>query len=145
MRIFLYGTLTDPHIARRVAGEDGFLRRARPALLPGWRRARLGATPYPTLVRDPSAAVSGLLAEVPPALLARLHAYEGPLYRFVRVRVRCGRATLAARAWIAPPRRAVPLRQDRPAQTPGRRPGGPAVRSLTAPRRGVRSRRAAPP
>lgn len=97
----------DPAVARRVAGADRFVREARPALLPGWRRAILRGTPYPTLVRDPTTAVHGLLAEVPPAVLRRLHAYEGPLYRFVAVRVLCDGATLAARAWIAHPMRAT--------------------------------------
>jgi gamma-glutamylcyclotransferase (GGCT)/AIG2-like uncharacterized protein YtfP len=106
-RLFLYGTLTDPEVARRVAGDDGFLRAARPALLAGHRRARLRGTPYPTLLRDATSVVHGLLAEVPPAVLRRLSAYEGPLYRFVPVRVLCAGATLAARAWIAPETRAT--------------------------------------
>jgi gamma-glutamylcyclotransferase (GGCT)/AIG2-like uncharacterized protein YtfP len=96
----------DPAVARRVAGEDAFVREARAALLPGWRRARLRDTPYPTLVRDADGAVHGLLAEVPPAVLRRLSAYEGSLYRLVTVRVLCAGAMLAARAWIAPERRA---------------------------------------
>jgi hypothetical protein len=100
----------DPAVARRVAGTDRFVREARPALLPGWRRAMLRGTPYPTLARDPTAAVHGLLAEVPLAVLRRLHAYEGPLYRFVAVRVLCDGATLAARAWIAPEARAITAR-----------------------------------
>ena len=107
MRVFLYGTLTDPEVVRRVAGDDRFLRAARPALLPGWRRARLRGTPYPTLVRDAEAAVHGLVAEVPSAVLRRLSAYEGPLYRFLHVRVWCAGATLVARAWIAHPTRAT--------------------------------------
>jgi hypothetical protein len=96
----------DPAVALRVAGEDRFLRAARPALLRGWRRAVLRGTPYPTLVRDDAGAVHGLLADVAPAVLSRLHAYEGRLYRFVPVRVLCDGATLAARAWIAPEGRA---------------------------------------
>jgi hypothetical protein len=100
----------DPAVARRVAGEDAFVREARPALLPGWRRARLRGTPYPTLVRDAHGAVHGLLAEVAPAVLRRLSAYEGSLYRLVTVRVLCEGATLAARAWIAPQARATTAR-----------------------------------
>lgn len=107
MRVFLYGTLTDPAVALHVAGEDGFLRAARPALLAGYRRAVLRGTRYPTLVRDPASTVHGLLAEVTPVVLRRLSAYEGPLYRFVRVCVLCAGATLAARAWIAPETRAT--------------------------------------
>ena len=106
MRVFLYGTLMDPTVARRVAGEDGFVRDARPALLAGYRRATLRGTPYPTLARDAAGTVHGLLAEVTPAVLSRLHDYEGRQYRFVAVRVLCGGVTRAARAWIAPERRA---------------------------------------
>jgi len=79
----------------------------------------LRGTPFPTLVRDPSAAVHGLLAEVPPAVLQRLHAYEGPRYCFVRVRVFCDGATIAARAWIAPPARAA-VSRVRPFRSPSR-------------------------
>ena len=106
MRVFLYGTLMDPEVARRVCGEDHFVRAARPALLPGWRKVALRGTPFPTLVRDEAAATHGLLAEIPPRLLARLHAYEGAAYRFLPVYVLCAGRKLAARAWIAHPRRA---------------------------------------
>lgn len=106
MRVFLYGTLMDPEVAQRVTGEDRFVREARPALLPGWRKVPLRGTPFPTLVREEGAATHGLLAEVPPGVLARLHAYEGAAYRFLAVRVLCAGRRLAARAWIAHPRRA---------------------------------------
>lgn len=106
MRVFLYGTLMDPAVARRVAGEDGFVHDARPALLPGYRRATLRGTLYPTLARDSAGTVHGLLAEVAPAVLSRLHDYEGRQYRFVAVRVLSGGVTCAARAWIAPEHRA---------------------------------------
>lgn len=97
----------DPAVARRVAGHDRFVQAARPALLAGYRRAMLRGTPYPTLVRSSSDAVHGLLAEIAPATLRRLSAYEGSLYRFVTVRVLCAGATIAARAWIAPQARAT--------------------------------------
>lgn len=108
MRVFLYGSLMDPEVARRVAGEDRFVREARPALLPGWRKVPLRDTPFPTLVRDEASATHGLLAEVSPRTLARLHAYEGAAYRFLPVHVLCDGRWLAARAWIAHPRRADP-------------------------------------
>lgn len=101
----------DPAVARRVAGADRFVREARPALLPGWRRAMLRGTPYPTLVRDAEGAVHGLLAEIAPGVLRRLAAYEGALYRFVTVRVFSDGAVVAARAWIAPEGRAIPPRR----------------------------------
>ena len=108
MRVFLYGTLMDPEVAQRVCGEDRFVRAARPALLPGWRKVALRGTPFPTLVRDDATATHGLLAEIPPRLLTRLHAYEGSAYRFLPMRVLCDGRRLAARAWIAHPRRADP-------------------------------------
>ncbi len=108
MRVFLYGTLMDPEVAQRVCGENGFVRAARPALLPGWRKVSLRGTPFPTLVRDEGLATHGLLAEIPPRLLTRLHAYEGTAYRFLPVRVLCAGKRLAARAWIAHPRWADP-------------------------------------
>lgn len=107
MRIFLYGTLMDPEVARRVAGEDRFVREARPALLPGWRKTLLRGTPFPTLVPEERSVVHGLLAEVSPRTLARLHVYEGSLYRFVTVPVLSEGRRVAARAWIAPPWRAL--------------------------------------
>lgn len=106
MRVFLYGTLTDPGVFARAAGNAAPLETARPALAAGFRRVYLRGTPFPTLLRDPRGTVHGLLAEVPPALLPALHAYEGPLYRFLTVRVLCGGRSLAARAWIARPGRA---------------------------------------
>ncbi|MFQ3622047.1 MAG: gamma-glutamylcyclotransferase family protein [Acetobacteraceae bacterium] len=136
MRVFLYGTLMDPEVAKRVSGEDGFLRSARPALLPGWRRARLRGTPFPTLVRAADGAVHGLLAEVPPEVLRRLHAYEGPLYRFLPVRVLCDGASIAARAWIAPQARAV-LDAAPPGVARSPRPASTAARTAP-PRRAAR-------
>jgi gamma-glutamylcyclotransferase (GGCT)/AIG2-like uncharacterized protein YtfP len=110
MRVFLYGSLMDPDVFARVAGTAAPVEAARPALLPGWRRVFLRGTPFPTLVRDPSGAVDGLLAAIPPALLPALHAYEGALYRFLPVRVLSDGAIRAARAWVARPDRADPSR-----------------------------------
>lgn len=106
MRVFLYGSLMDRGVFARVTGTDAPLERARPALVTGFRRVTLRGTPFPTLLRDPAATADGLLAEIPPALLPALHAYEGPLYRFLTVRVLCEGRLLAARAWIARPDRA---------------------------------------
>jgi gamma-glutamylcyclotransferase (GGCT)/AIG2-like uncharacterized protein YtfP len=106
MRVFLYGSLMDPEVFARVAGTAAPVEAARPALLPGWRRVFLRGMPFPTLLRDPKAAVDGLLAAIPQRLLPPLHAYEGPLYRFLSVRVLSEGAPVAARAWIARPDRA---------------------------------------
>jgi hypothetical protein len=110
VRVFLYGSLMDPAVFARRAGTAAPLAAARPALLSGWRRVALRGTPFPTLIKAPGEAVDGLVAELPPALLPPLHAYEGALYRFLPVRVLSGGALLAARAWIARPDRADPRR-----------------------------------
>ncbi|QXM23925.1 gamma-glutamylcyclotransferase [Elioraea tepida] len=115
MRVFLYGTLMDPAVFQRIAGTAAPLEAARPALLEGWRRVTLRAAPFPTLLRDPSGRVDGLLATIPLALLPPLHAYEGQLYRFVTVRVLSDGAILSARAWVAHPSRADPRRPWPPA------------------------------
>jgi hypothetical protein len=115
MRVFLYGSLMDPAVFARVAGTAAPLAAARPGLLAGWRRVALRGTPYPTLIAAPAEAVDGLVLDLPAALLPALHAYEGALYRFLRVRVLCDGVTLAARAWIARPDRADHTR--RPAKS----------------------------
>jgi gamma-glutamylcyclotransferase (GGCT)/AIG2-like uncharacterized protein YtfP len=102
VRIFAYGTLRDPAVFARVGGSTAPLAAAVPATLPGWRRVRLAATPYPTLTPDPAAETDGMLLTVSPAILRRLHAYEGPAYRFRRVHVTVGTLRVPAHAWIAP-------------------------------------------
>lgn len=102
MRIFVYGTLRDPRVFARIAGSLAPLDSALPARLPGWRRVRMAGTPYPTLLRDPRAEADGLLLDVPHAALRRLHAYEGPAYRFRPVRVTVGSLRILAHAWISP-------------------------------------------
>lgn len=103
--LFLYGTLLVPRVLRRFGGQP---RRLRPARAEGWRRVTLRGTPYPTLLRG-AGSVPGALLRVPPAVLARLHAYEGPPYRLVPLRVRTARGMAWARAWVAPPWRAAAL------------------------------------
>lgn len=109
-QVFLYGTLLDPGVLERMAGRRGLARRLRPARLPGYRRAALRGTPYPTLFRDPRAATDGAVLRLGPAAMARLGAYEGALYRLRPVRVLTGRGGARARAWTAEPRRADRLR-----------------------------------
>jgi hypothetical protein len=98
MRLFLYGTLLDPALREALAG---CALPARPAVLRGWRRVALPGGRYPTL-RRARAEVAGAVVEVGAAALARLSAYEGPLYRLTPVVVRSGRGNTAAKAWIAP-------------------------------------------
>jgi gamma-glutamylcyclotransferase (GGCT)/AIG2-like uncharacterized protein YtfP len=100
-RIFVYGTLRDPEIFRRVTGSAEPCLAALPAILHGFRRAPLAGTPYDTLVRDKTGEVEGLLIEVDRAMLVRLHRYEERLYRFRPVHVRVGTLRTPAHAWIA--------------------------------------------
>ena len=99
--LFLYGTLLDPAVLARQAGQARLGRRLRPAVLRGWRRVVMRGTPYPTLIPDPGAETAGGLLRVGPAALARLSAYEGAFYRRVPVRVATGRGMARAQAWVA--------------------------------------------
>lgn len=112
--VFLYGTLLDPAVLERMAGERGLARRLRPARLPGYRRVVLAGTPYPTLLRDRRAATQGAVLRVGAAAMARLGAYEGALYRLRRVRVLTERRRDTVHAWMAEPRRADPRRDWSP-------------------------------
>jgi len=99
VRIFVYGTLLEPSIFRLVTGRAQPAPRA--ATLPRHRRVRLARLPYPTLLPDRAGQVTGAVLRVGPTVLARLRRYEGPLYRFVAVKVRRGRAWTNVHAWIA--------------------------------------------
>jgi hypothetical protein len=104
MMLFVYGTLLDPAVLRRVTGQRGLARRLRPARLAGWRRVTLRGTPYPTLLRGarPGAEIGGLLLpRLAAPAFARLAAYEGPSYALVPVRVGTARGPRRARAWVA--------------------------------------------
>lgn len=100
MRVFIYGTLLDAGVFRRMAGTLAPLRRAVPARLSGHCRVALRGTPYPTLIRAPGE-VEGVLVALPPLPFRRLSAYEGASYRLRPIRVRTGRGPQLARAWMA--------------------------------------------
>ncbi len=57
-RLFVYGSLMDPELVRRLLGRDV---RALPARLKGYRKVE-GAE-YPTAVRDEGAYIDGLVLE----------------------------------------------------------------------------------
>jgi hypothetical protein len=99
--LFLYGTLLDPRVLARQAGQPGLGRRLLPAWLPGWRRVALRGTPYPTLLRAAGAETAGALLRAGPQALSRLAAYEGAFYRLAPVRVLTSRGPVRARAWMA--------------------------------------------
>lgn len=109
MRVFLYGSLLDAGVFRRMAGTLAPFRRALPARLGGYRRVALRGTPYPTLLRA-AGVVDGVLVALAPAPLARLSTYEGASYRLIPVRVQTSRGPRCARAWVAARWRADPAR-----------------------------------
>ena len=103
--VFVYGTLCDPAVLARMAGRRGLHRKAVQARLQGFRRVRLRNAPYPTLIRA-RGEVRGLVLRLDATALRALHRYEGPLYRFVGLRVLTRRGAIRVRAWIALPFRA---------------------------------------
>ena len=86
MKIFLYGTPTDPAGFAYCAGRP--LRAVPvPAVLPHYRRVLLRGARYPTLRRAPGQAVHGVVMRVNADMLVRLQAYESGRYQRVRVRI----------------------------------------------------------
>ncbi|MCP5141928.1 MAG: gamma-glutamylcyclotransferase [Gammaproteobacteria bacterium] len=83
--LFVYGTLMDARVQRRVSGREF---PSQPASLPGFRRYLVVGEAYPGIRPDPEGIVSGrLLWPVGRAALTRLDAYEGALYRREEVEV----------------------------------------------------------
>lgn len=86
MNLFVYGTLLDPWIRRRVLGRSYRLI-LRPAILRGHRPVRLQSKPYPDAHAAPGSKTKGVvLCGLSPTLLARLDRYEGAEYRRVSTR-----------------------------------------------------------
>jgi gamma-glutamylcyclotransferase (GGCT)/AIG2-like uncharacterized protein YtfP len=106
--VFLYGSLLDPVVLARKSGRRGLLRRAVPAVLPGWRRVLLRAAPYPTVLPARRHRVGGSLIRIGGAPLRRLMAYEGAAYRLRCLRVLTPRGPQSAFAWVAKATLAVP-------------------------------------
>lgn len=90
-RLFVYGTLQDPLIQKRLLGRT---LTGTPDQLPDFVKLTDGL-PYPVALPQDGDVIEGLLLEVTPRELARLDLYEGDGY--VRVLV-----TLASRseAWV---------------------------------------------
>jgi gamma-glutamylcyclotransferase (GGCT)/AIG2-like uncharacterized protein YtfP len=101
--VFVYGSLLDPDVLARRSGRRGLMRRAVPAMLPGWRRVALRGAPFPTLLPARQHRVQGVLLRLCGAPIRRLMAYEGAAYRLRPIRVLTGRGLRPARAWIAAP------------------------------------------
>jgi gamma-glutamylcyclotransferase (GGCT)/AIG2-like uncharacterized protein YtfP len=90
MKLFLYGTLTDPAGFGFCAGRP--LRAAPvPAVLPHYRRVLLRGARYPTLRRARGHSVQGVIMRVNADMLVRLQAYESARYRRVRLSLHTAR------------------------------------------------------
>jgi hypothetical protein len=101
MRLFLYGTLLDAGTLAARGGQPDLPSRLVPATLSGWRRVAMPGGRYPTLRRSRTDCVHGALIDLAAPVLARLAAYEDPLYRLVRVVVATGAGRTRASTWIA--------------------------------------------
>ena len=111
MRLFVYGTLLDPRTLATRGGDPFLVACLMPATLAGWRRVALRGGRYPTLCRHRCGHVRGALVTASARTLARLAAYEGAVYRLVRVVVDTPNGKTAAHTWIAPGGTRLPWRE----------------------------------
>ena len=102
MRLFLYGTLLEAGTLASRAGQAGLASRMLQATLPGWRRVAVRGGDYPTLRRDRTGLVRGVLVDVPARAVGQLAAYEGAAYRLTQVVVATPNGKTSAHTWIAP-------------------------------------------
>ncbi len=102
MNLFAYGTLIDPEIMRKVAGE---LPRHAPAVLYDYERKILRDRPYPGIRAKAGSAVRGLLYfDISAQGLDRLDRFEGKMYIRTEVSVIPeGGAAVAAWTYILSP------------------------------------------
>lgn len=85
--LFVYGTLRDEALRRRVLGAAA-PRRAHAAVAEGWMAARLPGAHYPILVAAPEATAEGLvLPKLSSKALGLLKAFEGPGYRLTPISI----------------------------------------------------------
>jgi gamma-glutamylcyclotransferase (GGCT)/AIG2-like uncharacterized protein YtfP len=97
--LFVYGTLQFPEVLHALLGRVPPMR---PAVLPGWRAAALPGRVYPGLVAAPAKEVPGcILADLRPAELTILDAFEGDAYDRITVTLADGRPAAAYR-WLDP-------------------------------------------
>jgi len=91
---FFYGTLVDLDLLSRVAGQPVGHGATEPAVVHGYRRTGIVGQRYPTMIRDSSSRVVGILVHgLNRRAARRLAAYEGANYRLEPVTVadRAGR------------------------------------------------------
>jgi hypothetical protein len=101
VRLFLYGTLLDARTLSMRGGQADLASRIAHATLRGWQRVAARGGRSPTLCRDRTGQVTGVLIDVPARAMGRLAAYEGPAYRLTQVVVATANGKTSARTWIA--------------------------------------------
>jgi gamma-glutamylcyclotransferase (GGCT)/AIG2-like uncharacterized protein YtfP len=98
VQLFVYGTLQLPDVLQAVVGARWH---GRAALLEGYARYRVDGKPYPAIVSEAAASVSGLLyGDVGALELELLDRYEGELYERRTLSVRAGGSTLSAVGYV---------------------------------------------
>ena len=92
--LFVYGTLMDPEVQRRVIGRVVPLI---PDTLAGYRKGEivLGKNTYPIAVRDPDREIAGAVMLLTPSEVRRTDRYEGKAYERGRVVLTSG-----TEAWV---------------------------------------------
>jgi gamma-glutamylcyclotransferase (GGCT)/AIG2-like uncharacterized protein YtfP len=96
--LFAYGTLQIPEILVQLIGRS---LPAVPAVLAGYRCFRVREKPYPAIIAQPGASVSGLLhAGVSEADLALLDQYEGEFYERQLVELQTGAGAVPGFAYV---------------------------------------------
>lgn len=96
-RLFVYGTLLDPAIQKRVFGR---ITSGQPDKLAGYQkdRVRLGGNVYPIIQPKAGGIVEGAVLSVTLAELALIDRYEGDAYQRQKVRLVSGRPAWVYRA-----------------------------------------------
>lgn len=85
VNLFVYGTLQDPALVRRLTGASLEMC---DATLEGYRKAPHSRIPYPSIIPDERMSVPGkLIHDITPEALLRLDEYETPEYRRIQVSV----------------------------------------------------------
>jgi gamma-glutamylcyclotransferase (GGCT)/AIG2-like uncharacterized protein YtfP len=119
MKLFLYGTLTDPAGFGYCAGKP-LRAQPVPAVLPNYRRVLLRGARYPTLRRARGHAVHGVIMRVNADMLVRLQNYESARYQRVKLRLHTQRG----------PERAICFVGDAPTRVAWAMPGDNKIITL---------------
>ncbi|MGE0660256.1 MAG: gamma-glutamylcyclotransferase family protein [Reyranellaceae bacterium] len=101
MRFFFFGTLMDEAVLDLVVGRHVPATAKRPAVLHGYRRARVRGATYPIVVPAAGAEVAGVLASgLRPPEADRLTAYEGDGYVLAELEVSAGGGARRAHVYL---------------------------------------------